>query len=137
MKHYNRKTTPQVKLGQVQRKNRWELTPNYYNTPQIYPVFDKERPGQGYRHLIKKKDLFDFIEILPEWKTISIGLNAVVLSAGDDSCMGWHKYGVVGITAWEKQIEWNCCSVEFYKEHNEIFKKLYIPCSKGNNGYII
>ncbi|MGD9161653.1 MAG: hypothetical protein PVG39_24800 [Desulfobacteraceae bacterium] len=137
MKHYTRKTTPQVKLGQVQRKNRWELTPNYYNTPQKYPVFDKEKPGRGYKHLIKKSDLYKFIEILPAWETLSIGLNAVVLSEGDVNCMGWHNHGVVGITAWEKQIEWNCCAFEFYDDHKELLNKLNIPCSKGNGAYII
>jgi hypothetical protein len=137
MRHYNRRITPQVKLGQVQRKNRWGLTPNYYNTPQKYPVFDKEKPGKGFVHLIRKQDLFDFIEILPDWGNIAVGLNAVVLSAGDYNCMGWHNFGVVGIAAWEKEIEWDDCSQDFYEDHKDILDKLNVPCTEKKEGYLI
>ncbi|MDM8549726.1 hypothetical protein QUF72_06605 [Desulfobacterales bacterium HSG2] len=137
MKHYARKITPQVKLGQVQRKNRWDATPNYYNTPQKYPVFDREKAGRGYRHLIRRQDLFKFIEIVPEWDELANGLNAVVLSSAYYGLLGWHNKGVVGICAWEKEIEWHDCSDEFYEEHEGIFGKLNIQCSKNKSGYFI
>ena len=45
MRSSQRKTTPKVRDGKVQRKNRWALTPNYENTPQDRPVFDRRRAG--------------------------------------------------------------------------------------------
>ena len=137
MKKYIRKTTPKVKNGKVQKKNNWSLTPNYYNTKQKYPVIDKEKPGPGYKHLIKIKELYDFIDLLPKWDEISKGLDAVVLAAGWSGTMGWHDNGVVGICAWEKEIYWDDCDYEFYKEHKTIFKKLDIPCIRKDDVYLV
>ncbi len=53
----NRKTTPKVKNGRVQRKNRHELTPNYWNTRQDSIQIDIENPGKGYKHFLKKRDI--------------------------------------------------------------------------------
>ena len=46
MRMRSRKTTPKVKKGKVQRKNRSVLTPNYYDTPMPHLVIDRKRPGQ-------------------------------------------------------------------------------------------
>jgi len=131
MKNYYRKSAPKVKLGTVSKKNRWDLTPNYYNSSQDAPIFDKERPGRAYRHLILKKELYRFIEIVPQWDDIACGLNAVLLAEGDDSILGWHRKGVVAICAWDREIAWDDCSPDFYREHQEIFNKLNIPCHKN------
>ena len=92
-RHYSKKT-PKVRDGKVQKKNRTALTPNYYNTPQSYPVLDRKRPGAGYKHLIRKRDLYRFIEIIPDWDELAVGLNAVVLAPGEPGAMGWHSPGV-------------------------------------------
>ena len=49
MHHMNRRTTPKVVGGRPQRKNRWERTPNCYNTRQELPAIDRRGPGPGYR----------------------------------------------------------------------------------------
>src|SRR5262245_18299661 len=51
MYSFPRKTAPKVRNGQVQRKNRWQETPNCYNTEQPVPVIDRQWPGYGFRHL--------------------------------------------------------------------------------------
>lgn len=48
-----RKTTPKVKNGRVQKKNRHNLTPNYWNTRQGELQLDIEKPGKGYKHFLK------------------------------------------------------------------------------------
>ncbi|MCH7873623.1 MAG: hypothetical protein IID33_18140, partial [Planctomycetes bacterium] len=48
----NRKTTPRVVKGKVQRKNRSAQTPDYWNTPQNIPVIDRRKPGPGHRHIL-------------------------------------------------------------------------------------
>lgn len=127
MMHMNRKTTPKVRGGKVQKKNRWVPTATYYNTPQPYPAFVKERPGPGFKHLIHKCDLEQFVDILPEWKELSKGLNAVVLAPGRGGCMGWHRRGVVGICAWDRELAWEECLDPFFHEHRGLLEKLNIP----------
>ena len=102
----NRKSAPRVKAGRVQKKNNWTPAATYYNTEFAVPAIDRMRPGDGYRHLLKKRDIDDFIELLPDWSELSIGLNAIVLAAGGD-CMGWHEPGVVHLCAWEQELWWS------------------------------
>src|SRR4051794_34332005 len=97
MPHINRKSAPNVKAGRVQRQNNWTLTRTYYNSEQRIPVIDRKRPGAEYRHLLRKKDVVNFVGILPDWNEISKGLNAIVLAAGDEECFGFHILGSIHI----------------------------------------
>lgn len=137
MKRYQRKSAPKVKAGRVQKKNRWDLTPNYYNTPPQNLIIDREKPGEGYRHLLKKKDITEFIKIIPDWNELAKGLKAVVLASGGNGMMGWHDYGVIGICAWERTIRWEDCHPDFYEDHKEIFDKLNVACRPNGDGHIV
>ena len=130
MKNYYRKTATKVKDGEVQYKNNWSLTPNIFNTRPKQPVFDKERPGRGYKHLLRKNDLYLFIDLLPEWEELSIGLDAVLLAEGGYDAMGWYDNGVVAICAWERDIVWKSCTTQFYESHKNLFSKLNVECTK-------
>ena len=44
MRPIHRKTTPKVRGGKVQRKNRTALSPSYGRTPLDRPVVDRQRP---------------------------------------------------------------------------------------------
>lgn len=130
-----RKTTPKVVGGKVQRKNRAARTPNYYNTPQDVPIIDRRRPGAGHRHVLRKKDLVDFISILPDWDELSKGLNAVVLAPAEPGTAGWHDRGIVAICTWQRDL---CVqtSPEFYFEHRDIFERIGVECEKREWGYL-
>lgn len=104
MRARQRKTSPRVIGGKVQRKNRWTSTPSYWNRRQPVPVIDRREPGRGYRHLILQRDVFAFIELLPDWEELSLGLDAVVLAQGNRSCYGWHNDGVIGLCAWNREL---------------------------------
>src|SRR4051794_30335202 len=83
MRNLNRKATPRVVKGNVQKKNNWGLSEDYYYAPRRREVvIDRKRPRPGYRHLLTKKDLLDFIALLPDWDEIAVGLNAIVLAPG-------------------------------------------------------
>jgi hypothetical protein len=99
MRQSPRRSTPRVRDGKVQRKNRTAVTPHYSHTPQPYPAVDRRRPGAGYRHFLTKQHVYRFLAILPDWAELSRGLNAVVLAPGDASCLGWHTPGIVAICA--------------------------------------
>lgn len=127
MRSFNRKTTPEVRRGRVQKKNNWTETPGYYTTPQPLPLVDRLRPGPGYRHLLKQRDVHRFIAILPDWNELSAGLSAIVLAPGEWNTSGYHVPGVVHVCAWETEL-WHECTVAHYQEHRDIFERLGIPC---------
>jgi hypothetical protein len=123
MRSVHRKTNPRVRDGKVQRKNRTAVSPHYSQTPQDRPIVDRQRPGEGYRHLLTKSQLYQFIDLLPDWAELSHGLNAVVLAPGDQRAMGWCGRGIVAICAWERELhgEW---SVDFIADHRGVLDRL-------------
>jgi hypothetical protein len=125
----NRKSAPKVKGGRVQKKNNWALTPTYYNSDQPLPVIDRQRPGRGFQHLLKRRDIEDFIAILPHWDELSVGLNAIVLAPGGDA-MGWHEPGVVHVCAWEEELWWYDSDPAFMKDHREVLGLLGVEVEK-------
>jgi len=120
----NRKSAPKVRGGRVQKKNNWAETPDYYTADQPLPVVDRRRPGAGYRHLLKQRDIEEFIAILPQWDELSVGLNAIVLAAGTDDAMGWHEPGVVHVCAWEEELWWTDTIPAFVDDHRDVLELL-------------
>ena len=129
----NRKSTPQVVGGRVQKKNNPEWTANYYTTPPPSLAIDRQRPGPGYRHVLMQRDVEAFIALLPDWAELSKGLNAIVLAPGEYNLNGWHTPGVVGICAWEADM-WIDYSVGHYEDHQAIFHKLGVKSHPITNG---
>lgn len=134
-RRFNRKTAPKVRDGTVQRKNRWEMPANYYNTPQKELVFDRERPGHGFKHLVRTDDVRRFVQILPMWDEVSEGLNAIVLARGEPDCDGWHYPGVVGVCAWERDLAVHGADDDWYQEHRGLLEKLRVPSARVGKGW--
>jgi len=133
MATYNRKTAPKVRDGRVQKKNRHAPTPTYWNQWQAVPVIDKERAGRGYQHLLSKKDILAFIEILPDWNDFAVRLDAVLLAKGEFNVGGWYVDGIVAVCAWENDL-WRLQNKDFVREHQELFDRLGVPCERdGQN----
>lgn len=123
MRRMNRKTTPLVKDGKVQRKNRTDLSPHYLHGTPGDLVVDRQRPGRGYRHVVAVQDVTWLLSILPEWETLSDGLRAVILAPGEENLMGWHDYDVVAICAWERELS-GLWATSFVEEHSMILGRL-------------
>ena len=136
-RRFPRKTSPKVRDGKVQRKSRWEMPANYYNTPQNELVFDRERPGHGFKHLMRLDDVRRFIGLLPMWGELSEGLNAVVLARGEEDVHGWCYPGVVALCAWDREIALKSTNDAFYQEHKSLFEKLGIPCVQAGKRWHI
>jgi hypothetical protein len=136
MRSFNRKTTPRVKRGRVQKKNNWTETADYFNTPQKMPVIDRKRPGKGYRHVLKRRDLESFITLLPNWDELSKGLNAIVLAPGEWGADGYHcPLGVVEICAWEADM-WIDYKTTHYESHRPILDRLGVESEKLKDGVL-
>ncbi len=77
-----RKTTPKVKNGRVQKKDRHTLTPNYWSHRQADLQLDVDKTGEGFKHFLKKRDIVKFLEIPPNWEELNIELDAEILAEG-------------------------------------------------------
>lgn len=129
MVRYARKTNPGVRHGTVKKKHRTDLSPHYFNHDQDTPIIDRLRPGEGYRHLIRKPDLERFIQLLPDWAELSKGLNAVILAPGEPNLQGYYYRKVVAICAWEREITGEY-SIDFVDEHRSIIDRLGVRIEK-------
>ena len=121
-----RRSATKVRDGQVQRKNRWARSPNCFthNTGTLEIV--RQRPGEGFRHLVFQDDLRRFLPLLPEWESLQSGLRSIVLAEGGRN-MGWHRPGVIAISAWERSLVLEDSSWIFIRDHQVIFDKLGVP----------
>jgi hypothetical protein len=127
----HRRTALRVRDGRVAKKNLWRLDPRDYRAlPQSEIQLDRRRPREGSRHLITIKQLRAFIERLPNWDEVAIGLNAIVLDDGDDDdgCMGWCQQGVVAVCAWAHDLWWDLVEEPWIAEHQPILKRLDVTC---------
>ncbi len=133
IRNTNRKSTPKVIGGVVLRKNNHKKTPNYWNTKQQNVIIDVEKPGKGYKHFLKKRDVLKFIEIIPNWAEISKSLDAIVLASSDIECDGYYNNdGVVCISAWEKEMDiW--IKESYYRGHKELFERLGVKTTEREN----
>lgn len=127
MPHMYRRTAPKVEGGRVLRKNRHTLTPNCWSTQPDTLVIDRERPGRGYRHLLRREDILDFINILPDWDELAVGLRAVVLAQGRPDYFGmYHHVGVIRICAWPRDL-WIDWSKNWFQTVEPIVSRLGVP----------
>src|SRR5690242_14623754 len=116
MKRWHHKTNPRV----VQTKNRTGLSPTLYNQVADHPSLYREKPGFGYRHILRQQDVTSFLRLLPDWQQVVQGLNAVLLADGRGDCDGWYIPGVVAVCAWERGL-WRELTWPGYAAHRELF----------------
>jgi hypothetical protein len=123
---YNRRGTPKVKDGKVQKKNRYIQSPNFYLTDPSELQIERQNPGKGYRHLLDRYDIERFIRLIPEWQELSKGLSAIVLATNRVGADGWHEHGVVHLCAWTEDL-WKECAQWYFDDHADIFERLGVP----------
>jgi len=131
MRHFIRKTTPKVVRGKVCPKSRTTPTWNF-DSPASgeLPSIIREKPGPGFRHVLKKRDIERFLHLLPDWKQLSSGLNAIVLAQGETECDGWHAPGIVAICAWERGL-WRKDTQYDYENDRDLLQRLEVPIESG------
>ncbi len=141
MASFKRRTTTashggRAHRGHLKAKNRHAITPTYWNTVQPVPLVDKERPGAGYRHLLRREDIWAFIEMIPNWDELSKGLDGILLAAGDPGCFGWYdQRGIVGLCAWERGT-WIQVPADYYDREWEVFARLGVHCER-RRGWVV
>jgi hypothetical protein len=99
-------------------------------------VLDRESPGRSFRHVITKREVQSFVEILPDWMELSHRLERIVLAAPDASFDGAYEFyhrektGAIFLHAWPDDL-WVELSMNYFDEHLEIFKRLEISHDRG------
>lgn len=135
MQNLNRKTAPKVVCGKVHKKNSWALSPHYNGAPQPRAiVIDRRRPGEGFRHVLNTSDIYRFLEVLPDWDTLAVGLHGIVLDSGAYGYDGYHTPGLIAVCAWEAGL-WREVGTKYYEDHREIFDRLGVECEKTEDGW--
>lgn len=119
---YNRRTATKVKNGRVQKKNRHTFSGHLACT------IDRESPGRGYRHVLSKRDVLDFINIIPDWESFAHRLERITLSGpcDHDGCHTFYhreESGCICLHAWEEDL-WVPLSHGYFESHAEIFGRL-------------
>lgn len=120
---YNRRTATKVKGGRVQRKNR------QIPTGRLGCVIDRESPGRGFRHVLTKRDLQAFIDIIPDWDRLAERLERITLSAHSSSAYGAHGFFhreetcEILLHAWNEDL-WVWLTPKFFADHRDIFLAL-------------
>jgi hypothetical protein len=118
--------------GKTRRKNRQVPT-----THRGY-VIDRESPGRGYRHVLTKRDLQAFLDLVPDWPSLSHRLERIVLAAGciDD---GYHEFyhreetGAIYLHAWNEEL-WVHLASPYFEGHRDIFQRLGVSFDAHEDG---
>ena len=128
---FNRRTATKVKDGRVQRKNRH--TP----TTHLGYIIDRESPGRGYRHVVTKRDIQTFLDLIPEWPALSQRLERIVLAARSDDLDGFAEFyyregtGAIFLNAWSENL-WVRLRRPYFDQHRFIFERFGLSFDLGN-----
>lgn len=123
---FNRRTATKVRNGRVQKKN--QLRP----TGLEGYVLDRESPGRGFRHVVSKRDLQAFIDIIPYWQKFSQRLERIVLSSCssyDGQYAFYHREetGAIFLAAWNEDL-WIELNRGYFDAHRTIFERINVSC---------
>jgi hypothetical protein len=133
MPRFHRVTAPGVSGGRVRRKNNWRHTPSCYDEPRGLLAVERQRPGEGFRHLLLKRDVQRFIMLLPDWAELSRGLGVILLAPGRPLYYGWYRPGIVAVRAWERGL-WEVVGPSWYSENQKLYQRLGVPSEDLDEG---
>lgn len=131
---FNRRTATKVVNGSTRSKNR--ITP----TSHRGYVIDRQQPGVGFRHVLSKRDLLAFFDIIPDWSSLSHRLERVVLCTGDEGTDGYHEFyhregtGAIYLHAWREDL-WTDLPVDYFEAHRTHFEKLGVAFDRDEECY--
>jgi|SRR5215831_12935689 len=126
---FNRRSATKVKGGRVQRKNR------HRPTGHDGYILDRESPGRGFRHVVTKRDVQTFIELVPDWGRFAERLERIVLVASSNDCDGAYEFfhreetGAIYLHAWHEDL-WTDLAIPYFDCHQQILDRLGVSCDR-------
>src|SRR3954447_17721557 len=116
-----RQRTGRAVGGPALRQNRHRADPrDVFVRPQPEIRLERYAPGPGWRHLITIRQLRRFIDLLPDWDEVAVGLDAIVLDGRCPVTMGRFTAGVVAVCSWERGLWWYDADPGFEEEHRAL-----------------
>jgi hypothetical protein len=82
-----------------------------------------------YRHVLRRRDVEAFIEILPDWDVLSESLDTVVLARGDADLHGYYLPGEIGICAWSRDLTQRM-SFQHFERERTLLERLGVPVER-------
>ncbi len=103
MKRMQRKSTPKVRDGRVQKKNSWQVGRGYLGEPRV--AIDRRKAGRGYRHVVTPHEVDRFLQILPVWDRWGQSLDRIWIDSGSEYLSGWFRRREIGLCAFPCNLE--------------------------------
>jgi hypothetical protein len=131
--YQRRKVAPKVRDGSVQKKH------NHQPTAGLGHVLDRVSPAKGWRHVVTKRDIRLLTTIIPDWPTLSQGIESIVLTSSGGSYDGYYRVyrregtGSIEIPAWEGDL-WKVWEHDYFAEHRELLLRLGVACELQDDG---
>ncbi len=128
---FNRRTATKIKDGRVQRKNR------HLPTGLLGFVLDRESPGHGFRHVVSKRDVQSFIDLIPDFHLLCQRLERIVLARSDSENDGVYEFyrreetSAVFLNAWPEDL-WIELNSGYFDAHQEIFLRLGVSHDRAD-----
>lgn len=127
-----RKVAPKVKNGVVQKKHR------HRPTATLGYVVDRESPAKGCRHVLSKRDIHTFIGLIPDWSSLAVGLESIVLTRSGShdglyETFRRERTSSIQIPAWDGDLWWHVKRA-YYEEHRVILERLGVACEALDDG---
>lgn len=125
MRTPRRKTAPKVRDGRVQRKHR------HAATAALSLVVRREPPGAGRRHVLTTRDVWQFLDLIPDWHELSRGMEQIVLARGGGSWDGVYerfpreRTAAIRLASWPTDL-WLEKEPHWVREHAEVLAELCV-----------
>lgn len=100
------------------------------------PQIVRERPGKGYRHVLRRRDVETFLSILPDGDELMAGLDRVVLAAGDPELHGWYQTGSIAICAWSRELR-QAMTHANYQRDRAVLEELGVPIERRAHDVLV
>lgn len=132
---FNRRTATKVRDGRVRRKNRHRPTGH-----RGY-VLDREPAGHGFRHVVSKRDVQAFIEIIPDWDRYSERLRRIVLEGHSEELDGAYEFfhreetGIIFLCAWPADL-WISLTFSYFDYHAPLLEELGVSGERRRDGVL-
>jgi hypothetical protein len=78
-----------------------------------------------------------FLSILPEWDTLAVGLNAILLAPARPDCDGFHRPGLVAVCAQPRSLSPLITHRRYVEQHRDIFDRLAVPIEPTTEGHVL
>lgn len=126
----SRKTTPKVRDGVVQKKNRH--APTRLNSLSV--GIDKS----GGRHVVTKDDIWKFVRLIPDWKRISSDLDLIYLAREineyDDGYYEYPQRPTIVLNSWEEDLTTLIFNADYIEHHRALFDRLGVEITEDEIG---